>query len=64
MHESINLHNDAFMIYENIIKRNGSRTEQALFKSGKLCARTGDDRKSVDMLGRYITEYPKRPECF
>ena len=59
MHESINLHNDAFMIYENIIKRNGSRTEQALFKSGKLYARTGDYRKSVDMLERYITEYPK-----
>ncbi len=59
MQEDNNLHREASHIYEKIIEYNGSRKEQALFRLGRLYVLTGDDRKAVDMLGRYITEYPK-----
>ncbi|MCC6544163.1 MAG: tetratricopeptide repeat protein [Nitrospirae bacterium] len=59
MHEGLHLNKYAHMIYDRIIEINGSRKEQALFNSGSLFGRTGEDRKSVDQLGRFISEYPK-----
>ncbi len=59
MHEGLHLYRDAHMIYEVLVDRDGSRREQALFNAGKLYAYMGDDRKSVDLLGRFISEYPK-----
>ena len=59
MNENLYLFKNAHMIYDVIIHRDGSRKDQALFNAGNLYARSGDDRKSVDHLGRFISEYPK-----
>lgn len=59
MNESLHLYKNAHMIYDVIVHRDGSKREQAMFNSGNLYARSGDDRKSVDHLGRFISEYPK-----
>ncbi|MCC7203001.1 MAG: tetratricopeptide repeat protein [Nitrospirae bacterium] len=58
MHEGLHFYNDAHVIYEAIIERNGSRREQALFNAGKLYALSGDDRKAVGLLGRLLSEFP------
>ena len=59
MNESLHLFKDSHMIYDIIVHRDGSRREQAMFNTGNLYARSGDDRMSVDHLGRFISEYPK-----
>lgn len=59
MYEGLHLYHDAHAIYDVIIGRGGNRREQALFNAGRLYALSGDDRKSVEFLGRFIAEYPK-----
>ena len=59
IHEGLNLYKDAHMIYDVIGNRDGSMRETALFNAGKLYAQSGDDRRSVDLLKRFISEYPK-----
>ncbi len=59
MHEKLHLYNNAHMIYDVIIERDGSRREQALFNSGNLYSRSGEDRKAIAALSRFISEYPK-----
>ncbi len=59
MTEGLHLYKDAHMIYDVIVERDGNRREQALFNAGKLYAQSGNDRRSVELLGRFISEYPK-----
>ena len=59
MNESLHLYKNSHMIYDVIVHRDSSRREQAMFNAGNLYARTGDDRKSVEHLGRFISEYPE-----
>lgn len=59
IHEGLHLYKDAHMIYDVIGNRDSSMREAALFNAGKLYAQAGDDRLSVDLLKRFISEYPK-----
>ncbi|MBI5755584.1 MAG: tetratricopeptide repeat protein [Nitrospirae bacterium] len=58
-HEKLLLYNDASIIYQMIIGRSGGKKEMALFESGRLYARMGDDRKAVEVIGSYLEDYPK-----
>ena len=57
-HEKLLLYNDTSIIYQKIIERNGWGKEIALFESGRLYARMGDDRKAVEVIGSYLEDYP------
>ncbi len=57
-HQRLLLYDEASYIYQKIVSKNRMKKELALFKAGELYSSTGDDRRAVETLARYIADYP------